>query len=203
MDADRRRAQLNHDHDAEILVCYITDLASAEFFLALNDGLCRGSDGDTTENLKIFNNDVVKALVSLVWWEGAVLVEFVNAFLDFWGLALLLAEMWVVQTDALERHHHGRELLHTHSADDFFNHDGQYGEPLPFIIAGDFLVARGLLFWLHELHRLLAVRGIPQDARSRSVWGYLQKRRIFGSVILILVWVDLGFIARTPRTWSA
>ncbi|CAK9103060.1 Hypothetical protein SCF082_LOCUS48152 [Durusdinium trenchii] len=71
--------------DAEIRVCYVEDLLCAEVFGAMT----------TEENVasdSVAEDDLIRAAVRHVFWNGCCRVDLTTVLLNFWGLGLLIAE---------------------------------------------------------------------------------------------------------------
>uniref|UniRef100_A0A7S2QGS3 Uncharacterized protein n=1 Tax=Zooxanthella nutricula TaxID=1333877 RepID=A0A7S2QGS3_9DINO len=69
--------------DVDIWVCHIPELVTPNFLAAW----CQAIDDS---NLGAYNNKVVRCILELVWWNGAVKVDLLNFFLTVWGLILLV-----------------------------------------------------------------------------------------------------------------
>lgn len=185
--------------DVEIQVCHISDLASAEFFLALKDGLTK----DPGQDLSIFDNIVLRGLISVVWWDSAVSVELMQGFLDLWVLVLLLVELYMscprgAADERLLMHEGGAQGGATaREGDAFGGHaevDFEHREPSDFIIACDFLVARGIAGFLHHAHLLWALVTVETHVRQRHILLYCNTSNLLSLGILMLLWVDLSWL---------
>ncbi|CAE8617446.1 unnamed protein product [Polarella glacialis] len=71
--------------DAEVQVCHVPDLACAEVFAAI-------CDSGSADGLGIFDNDVVHAAITHVFWSGCSRADLTIVLLSAWGLALLILE---------------------------------------------------------------------------------------------------------------
>jgi len=114
--------------DVNFIVCNLSDIAGPELFLAIASAA--NWKNDESEALVIFENPIVRGLISFVWWQATCRIELLTLFYEFWGLALLIFDQyisamsyWVSEDEANQR------LLRGHgggSQTDYkVNHDGQ------------------------------------------------------------------------------
>lgn len=71
--------------DAEVQVCHVQDILCAEVFGAM-------TTEENVESEVMAEDDMIRAAVRHVFWNGCCRVDLITVLLNFWGLGLLIAE---------------------------------------------------------------------------------------------------------------
>jgi len=146
----------------DFIVSHIPDLASAEFFIGIAQATRTGGE----EALMLFENPVVEGLIHHVWWESVCETEVMHHVLNIWGLLLLMYEQYL-----LIAHHWENEEGSTAQetarllkaagggnggklSDGIFGL-GHYSMPGEFLIATEFMIARGVFMVWREVMQMV------------------------------------------------
>mmetsp|Transcript_123129 Transcript_123129/g.394292 ORF Transcript_123129/g.394292 Transcript_123129/m.394292 type:complete len:870 (-) Transcript_123129:141-2750(-) len=156
--------------DCVIKVCHVPDILCAEFFSAL--GAC-----STEEHDDVFKNAVVNGSIEYTWWQGACRVDIMQVILSLWGLILLILESYLIHENMPlpSETVHARQLR-PHAGGGGGGGDVEWGHGhqdftpgalVEISVAADFIGAKGVVDFVHELLQLLGYLSLGQG------WKYL------------------------------
>jgi len=83
---DERRRRRMARRDAEIKVCHVPNLLTAEYFQAIIDA----SEADPA--YARFDNDVVRSSIHYAFWHGACMYDVFQVAMSFWAVLILVFE---------------------------------------------------------------------------------------------------------------
>ncbi|CAJ1440773.1 unnamed protein product, partial [Effrenium voratum] len=92
---EKRRRRMTRK-DAEIKICHVPNLLTAEYFQALVDA------SDTDPAFTRFENEVVRATIHYAFWHGAVIYDVLQVAMSFWAVLILVFETGMLQLEYLQ-----------------------------------------------------------------------------------------------------
>lgn len=157
---------LGRQQDADIKVCYLPNIISAELFFSL----VKDADGAEV----FYNNSVIRSVIDYTWWNGAYKLDLALGFLSLWGVVLMCVELYYYRWQRVLDHSH---LLHVIEALTLDSHPdsisdirrveqiivGEDHKHLP--VLGNFMGAQGIV----DLGmKLLQLAGVVSIGRTQE-----------------------------------
>ncbi|CAL1132502.1 unnamed protein product, partial [Cladocopium goreaui] len=199
---DERRRRRMARRDAEIKVCHVPNLLTAEYFQAIIDA----SEADPA--YARFDNDVVRSSIHYAFWHGACMYDVFQVAMSFWAVLILVFEtcMLVFEEDV-----HVRDSRRLHPGSTW---QAPKGEDLTdgggcllcdLHVATSWIAAKGLVDFLMEVLQFLGCYTMGQPTSyftlgnifdvfrsvAQQMLFWHPGRKIVNVVVIFCLWLRL------------